>query len=124
MTSMIKFVDSNIFIERWSNEKAKEFTNSLDREKHCTSVLALAEVCHKLKKKNVENVFDFIRGIMGSIKVFNFTQQDLFDAIKNPSDININDKINIAVMKNNGITTIISYDKDYNRDKSIIREEL
>ena len=97
MISTTKFVDSNIFIERWSNEKAREFTDSLDREKHCTSVLVLAEVYHKLNKKNVENVFDFIRGIMGSIRVFNFTQQDLFDAIKSIADMNINDRINIAI---------------------------
>lgn len=124
MTSMIKFIDANIFIERWSNPKAEQLTNSLNREKHSTSVLVLAEVYHKLKLKNIKNVFEYIRGIMGSINVYDFTQQDLFNAIKNPSDININDKIHISVMKNNNIDTIISFDKEFDRDKTIKREEL
>ena len=121
---MIKFIDANIFIERWSNPKAEQLTNSLNREKHSTSVLVLAEVYHKLKLKNIKNVFEYIRGIMGSINVYDFTQQDLFDAIKNPSGININDKIHISVMKNNNLDTIISFDKGFDRDKTIKREEL
>ena len=121
---MIKFIDANIFIERWSNPKAEEFTNLLNREEHCTSVLVLAEVYHKLKLKNVKNVFDYIRGIMGSIDVYDFNQEDLFNAIKNPSDLNINDKIHIEIMKRNNIGTIISFDTDFDRDKTIRREEL
>ena len=124
MTSTTKFIDANIFIERWSNPKAEQLTNSLNREEHCTSVLVLAEVCHKLKLKNIRNIFEYIRGIMGAIKIYDFTQQDLFDAIKNPSDININDKIHISVMKNNDIDTIISFDKGFDKDKTIKREEL
>ena len=124
MTSMIKFIDANIFIERWSNPKAKELIDSLSREKHCTSVLVLAEVYHKLKQKNVKNVFDYLRGIMGAIKIYDFTQNDLFNAIKNLSDLNINDKIHIEVMKRNNIDTIISFDSDFDRDKTIRREEL
>ena len=124
MTSMIKFIDANIFIERWSNPKAKELIDSLSREKHCTSVLVLAEVYHKLKQKNVKNVFDYLRGIMGAIKIYDFTQNDLFNAIKNLSDLNINDKIHIEVMKRNNIDTIISFDSDFDRDKTIKREEL
>ena len=124
MTSTIKFIDANIFIERWSNPEAKQLTDSLNREKHCTSVLVLAEVYHKLKLKSIKNVFEYIRGIMGAIKIYDFTQQDLFDAIKNPSDININDKIHISVMKNNNIDTIISFDKGFDKDKTIKREEL
>ena len=121
---MIKFIDANIFIERWSNPKAKELIDSLSREKHCTSVLVLAEVYHKLKQKNVKNVFDYLRGIMGAIKIYDFTQNDLFNAIKNLSDLNINDKIHIEVMKRNNIDTIISFDSDFDRDKTIRREEL
>ena len=124
MTSTIKFIDANIFIERWSNPKAEQLTDSLNREKHCTSVLVLAEVYHKLKLKNIKSIFEYIRGVMGSIKVYDFTQQDLFDAIKNPSDININDKIHIAVMKNNNIDAIISFDRGFDKDKTIRREEL
>lgn len=124
MTSMTKFIDANIFIERWSNPKAEQLTNSLNREEHCTSVLVLAEVCHKLKLKNIKSVFEYIRGIMGSIEVYDFTQQDLFDAIKNPSDMSINDKIHISVMKNNNLDTIISFDKDFDKDSTIKREEL
>lgn len=124
MTSIIKFIDANVFIERWSNPKAEQLTNSLNREKHCTSVLVLAEVYHKLKLKNIKNIFEYIRGIMGSIRVYDFTQQNLFDAIKNPSDISINDKIHVSIMKNNSIDTIISFDKGFDRDKTIKREEL
>ena len=123
MTSTIKFIDANIFIERWSNPKAEQLTNSLNREEHCTSVLVLAEVYHKLKQKNVANVFGYIRGIMGAIKAYDFTQQDFFDAIKIPFDIGINDKIHIAVMKNNNVGTIITFDKGFDKDKTIKREE-
>ena len=121
---MIKFIDANIFIERWSNPKAEEFTNSLNSENHCTSVLVLAEVYHKLKQKNIKNIFDYIRGIMGTIKVYEFIRNDLFNAIKNPLDLNINDKIHIEIMKRNKVLTIVSYDEDFDRVKTIIREEL
>jgi len=124
MTFMIKFIDANIFIERWTNPKAQELIDNLDREKQCTSVLVLAEVYHKLKVKNVGNIFDYLRGILGSITVYDFTKDDLFNAIKNPADINVNDKIHIETMKRNKVNTIISYDKDFDRDKTIIREEL
>ena len=124
MTSMLKFIDANIFIERWSNDKAKELTDSLEREEHCTSVLVLAEVYHKLKLKNVKNAFEYIRGIMGSINVYDFTKDDLFNAIKSPSDLNVNDKIHIEVMKKNNIHTIISFDKDFDKVKAITREEV
>ena len=120
---MTKFIDANIFIERWSNEKARELINSLDRDKHCTSILVLAEVFHKLRKKKVESAYEYIRGIMGSIDVHEITQNDFFSAIKNPLDININDKIHIEVMKRNNIDTIISYDRDFDEDKTINVEE-
>jgi len=124
MTSMIKFIDANIFIRRWSDEKAREFINRLDREKYCTSVLVLSEVYHKLKKKNVENIFEYLKTILSAITVHDYTQNDLFNAIKSSLDININDKIHIEVMKRNNIQTIISFDKDFDRDKTLKREEL
>ncbi len=123
MTYMTKFIDANIFVLRWSNPKVKEFIDSLGSGNYCTSVLVLAEVYHKLKQKNIENVFDYVRGIMGTIKVFDFTQQDLFDAMKDRSDLHINDKVHAAVMKNNSIRTILSYDADFDREKTIVREE-
>ena len=121
---MIKFIDANIFIGRWDNPKAEQLTNLLDREQHCTSVLVLIEVEHKLRKKKVENIFDYIRGIMGSIPVFDVIQEDLFNALKNNLNIDINDKIHIAVMKRNNIHNIISLDRDFDKEKSIQREEL
>ena len=61
---------------------------------------------------------------MGSITVYEFTKDDLFNAIKNSSDLNINDKIHIEVMKRNNVNVIISFDKDFDREKTIKREEL
>ena len=124
MISMSKFIDANIFIERWSNPKVKEFTDSLDREEHCSSVLVLTEVYHKLRKKNIKTAFEYIRGIMGAVKIYDFTQEDLFNAMRNEVDININDRIHIATMKRNNISTIVSFDTDFDRDKSISREEI
>ncbi len=124
MTSMIKFIDANIFIERWSNQKVKELLDSLDREKHCTSVLVLSEVYHKLRQKGSKKIFETIRGIMGAIDVFDVTQNDLFNAAKSPLDININDKLHIEAMLRNNIATVISYDKDFDKDKRVKREEL
>lgn len=124
MTSTLKFIDANIFIERWSNPLAKEFTDTLKREEHCTSVLVLAEVYHKLNQKNIKNIFSYIRGIMGAISVYDFTKDDLFNAIKNQADLNINDKIHIEAMKRNGISNIVSFDKDFDRDKAVKREEI
>lgn len=120
---MTKFIDTNIFIERWSNKNAKELTDNLDREKHCTSVLVLAEVYHKLKNKRIMNVFEYIRSIMGAITIYDFTKMDLFNGIKSKLDISVNDKINIAVMNRNSIRTIISYDRDFDKEKTIIRED-
>ena len=124
MISMIKFIDANVFIERWSNPKAKELTDNLDRDEYCTSVLVLAEVYHKLKKKGIKNSFEYIRNIMGSLKVHELTADDLFHAMKNDIDIDINDRIHIATMKRNNIPLILSYDTDFDKDKTISREEL
>ncbi len=121
---MIKFVDANIFIQRWYNPKVEEFTNFLDRERHCTSVLVLIEVSHKLKMKGIDNVFNYIRGIMGSITVYDIIQEDFFNAMKSNLDMSINDKIYLAVMKRNNIHTIVSFDKDFDKDKTIKREEV
>ena len=124
MTSTLKFIDANIFIERWTNPKARDLIDSLDKGEYCTSTLVLAEVYHKLKLKEIKNVFDYVRTIMGALKVYEFYQTDLFNAMKNPVQININDKIHIEVMKRNNASIIISYDKDFDKDKTIKREEL
>ncbi len=124
MIFMAKFIDANIFILRWGNPNVKDFLDSLNREEHCTSVLVLAEAYHKLKQKNTENAFNYIRGVLGTIKTYDFTQEDLFDAMKNPLEMGINDKIHLAVMKNNNVNIIVSFDKDFDKDKTIEREEL
>lgn len=120
---MIKFIDANVFIERWNNPRAKEFIDKLDKSDYGTSVLVLSEVHHKLEKKKIKNIFEYIRTIMGAITIFEVTPTDFFDAMKNPLQININDKIHLAVIKRNNIQTIISYDKDFDKDKTISREE-
>jgi|SRR3989338_2648202 len=123
MIYMTKFIDANIFIERWNNPRVRELIDNLRREEYCTSVLVLTEVYHKLKKKNVKNAFEYVRNIMGVIKVYDIITDDLFNAIKSTLEININDKIHIATMKRNGLSIIISYDTDFDRDKTITREE-
>ncbi|MFH0752640.1 MAG: type II toxin-antitoxin system VapC family toxin [archaeon] len=123
MTFTTKFIDANIFIERWSNQEARHLIDNLDSESHCTSVLVLAEVYHKLQKRGVKSSFEYIRTIMGTIKVHELTQNDLFNAMKNPLDIGINDKIHIEVMRRNNITAIISFDKDFDKNKTLTREE-
>ena len=65
MISTIKFIDANIFIGRWTSINNKEFLDNLNREEHCTSVLVLTEVYHKLMKKKVRNSLEYIRAIMG-----------------------------------------------------------
>ena len=123
MTYTTKFIDANIFIERWTNPAARELTDSLDADEHHTSVLVLTEVYHKLARKGVRTAFDYVRAIMGAAKVHDTNQNDLFNAMKNPVQMNINDKIHLEVMMRNGISTIISYDKDFDRDKRVRREE-
>lgn len=122
MTFMIKFIDANIFIERWN--LTIDFASTLNKDEYSTSVLVLSEVYHKLKQKKVQSAFNYLRFIMSSVQVFDVTQNDLFNAIKSSVDININDKLHIEVMLRNGINTIISYDKDFDKDKRIKREEL
>ena len=124
MISTIKFIDANIFIGRWDSVNNKELLNNLNRDEHCTSVLVLTEVYHKLMKKKVQHSMEYIRAIMGAIKVYDLTQDDLFNAMKNQIDIDINDRIHIAVMKRNNIQTIISFDTDFDKDKTVIREEI
>ena len=119
---MIRFVDANIFIRRWSDPKIEQFVNSLCREEYATSVLVLAEVHHKLK--HFTEIFEYIRNIMGTLTVYDVTQEDFFNAMKSNLDININDKLHLAVMKRNNIRTITSFDTDFDRDKTIVREEV
>jgi len=61
---------------------------------------------------------------MGAIKVYDILQDDFFNAIKNTLNININDKIHLAVMKRNNIHTIVSFDRDFDKDGTIVREEI
>ena len=61
---------------------------------------------------------------MAGIKVYDLVQNDLFTAIKQDIDININDRIHIATMKRNSISTIISFDCDFDKDETILREEV
>lgn len=124
MTSTIKFIDANIFIRRWSDPAVEHFINFLEPEEYCTSVLVLIEAYHHLQKRNFTGTFGYLRTIMGTIKVYDIIQDDLFSAIKNPLPIRINDRIHIAVMKRNNIQTIISYDTDFDKEKEIRREEV
>lgn len=120
---MIKFLDANYLIEASQHEDINTFVDKLDPNVYATSVLVLAEVFHKLQKKNMSHCFMYLRTIMSVVTVFDITQNDFFEAMKNPLQININDKIHLAVMKRNNIKTIISYDKDFDKDKTISREE-
>jgi len=123
MTSTIKFIDANIFLKKWIDAKSAKLVENLDREKHCTSVLVLSEVHHLLTRKNISGAFDYLRSILGRITVFDFVQEDLFNAIKNEQSFDINDKVNVEIMKRNNINTIVSYDKEFDRVKTIKREE-
>ena len=120
---MTKFVDSNIFIRRWDDKHVEDFIDSIEFGEYCTSVLVLSEVHHKLSKKNIKGAFKYIRNLMGSLVVHDFVKGDIFNAMKNPCNIGINDKIHIEIMKRNNINTIISYDKDFDQVKTIKREE-
>lgn len=124
MTSSIKFIDANVFVHRWDDPRIEEFINSLHRDHYCTSVLVLIETYYKLKQKNFTKVFEYIRSIMGTITVYDTTQEDLFNAMKSSLDVNINDKVHIATMKRNNITSIVSFDTDFDKDKGIVREEV
>ena len=123
MTSMIKFIDANIFLKKWIDAKSAKLVENLDREKHCTSVLVLSEVHHLLTRKNISGAFDYLRSVLGRINVFDFIQEDFFNAIKNGQSFDINDKVNIEIMRRNKISTIVSYDKDFDMVKTIKREE-
>src|SRR3989338_7143142 len=122
MTSMTKFVDANIFLKQIIDPKVKEFVSNLNPEDYCTSVLVLTEVHHKLTKKGLE-AFKLVREIMSVVSVLDITQSDFFLALTSNLEININDKIHIATMKRNNISTIISFDKDFDKEKTIAREE-
>ncbi|MBN1544927.1 type II toxin-antitoxin system VapC family toxin [Candidatus Woesearchaeota archaeon] len=124
MTSSLKFIDANIFIERWTNPSAKEFVDALCPDEHCTSVLVLAETYHKLHQKGVISAFDYIRTLMGAMKVHDITQNDLFNAMKSGLDMRINDRIHLEVMKRNSVSVIVSFDKDFDKDKTVRREEV
>jgi predicted nucleic acid-binding protein len=124
MTSTPKFIDANIFIERWTNPSAKAFIDALHPDEHCTSVLVLAEVYHKLQQKGVKSAFEYMRAIMGVLKVHEITQNDLFNAMKSQLEMRINDRIHLEVMKRNDVHIIVSFDKDFDKDKTVRREEV
>ena len=124
MISSIKFIDTNLFVRRWDDQKIEDFIDALNPEEYCTSVLVLIETYHKLQSRHFTENFDYIRSLMGVLTVFDIIQDDFFNAIKNPLDIDINDRVHLAVMKRNNINTIISYDTDFDKEKSMVREEL
>ena len=60
---------------------------------------------------------------MGTIQIFDVEKGDFFRAMSLGQSLQINDNIHVEVMKRNNITTIISYDKDFDAIKKITREE-
>jgi len=123
MTSTIRFIDANIFILNVNNHT---FLDSLNPSEYATSILVLSETFHKLTKRYKEQgeIFNYIRSIMGCVHVYDVTQNDFFLAMTSSLQININDKIHIATMKRNNITVILSYDTDFDKDKTIQGEEI
>ncbi len=124
MTSMTKFVDANVIIGSWSDPAAENLMGALNKETHATSVLALAEAYRKLQKKGIGNLFEFFRELLANMAVYDVSIGDFFNAIKSNVQLSINDKMHIEVMKRNTISTIISFDKDFDKVNTITREEL
>ncbi len=83
----------------------------------------MTEVVHVLERKGAENIFQYIRTLLFGTTVLEITQDDLFRALSNPAAIKVNDRINIQIMKRNNIDTILSFDKGFDKDKTIKREE-
>ncbi|MBI2139456.1 type II toxin-antitoxin system VapC family toxin [Candidatus Woesearchaeota archaeon] len=119
---MTKFVDANIIIDSWSDPAVKKLVSEFNKEEYATSVLALAEAYHKLQKKGIENLFELFRELLANITVYDVSIGDFFNAIKSNAPLSINDKLHIEVMKRHDISTIISFDKDFDKVKTITRE--
>lgn len=128
------FIDANIFIHAalGRDKKAEECRNFLKKvesgeQNSHTSVLVLEEALKAIshfrgESPSVEVINRFLR--IKNLTVLALAKEDLecsFEFFKKSLDVH--DSLHLAIMKKQGITTILSYDKDFDSIKGIKRVE-
>ena len=124
------FVDTNIFIYYF--EESEEFIDGIEgffKEDNelATSTLVIKEICwYYEKRKELEKMNDIIQKLMETgIDILEVSLENILDACRlkiKEGPIELNDLINYCVMKHNGIKTIFSTDKHFDKLRGIVRK--
>ncbi len=130
------FIDANVFIiaslgRDVRAERCQDFIRKIESgEQHAiTSVLVLDEVLRAitLRYDNKEKSEAIVRKIAATqnLTVCDITLAHLLDSLSyvRSDTLDPHDALHAAIMKAQGVSTILSYDKDFERLKSVKRME-
>ncbi len=128
------FIDANIFIASLGrDERARRCQAYLKRvdsgeQNATTSVLVLDEVLHHLAEKYGGHAPSeaAVRHLLeiGHLSILAVNERNLRDALVFfASGLEPHDSLHLAVMKEHGISAILSFDKDFDKLKSVKRME-
>lgn len=129
------YIDSNVFINAYfdrgiAGAKAREFIKKIvSGEQNSTiSCLVIDEVAYKLSEKKGNAFSARIWSNLLSIPNLRILPIDEKAARRVPQLLKAGlmprDALHVAVMQEHGISTILSFDKDFDSIKSITRKEL
>ncbi len=118
---MSKFIDSNVIIFAFTNSNQKQkCRNILAQENLVTNTLVLLESYAKIATINSEAYArQVIRNILSlaNIRVIDFTSNLFFEAVKRNQKykLKISDLVHYTTALLNNCTSLISYDKDFDK---------
>lgn len=129
------FIDANIFITAYlgRDKKAELCQGFLERvergEQHAiTSVLVLDEVLNSiaLNTRSSEKAISAVGRllVLSNLKICDVNASQLSSSLTFfKSGLRPRDALHVATMRENGVSTILSFDKDFDSIKSISRRE-
>ena len=128
------FIDANIFIMAMigkdrTSEKCRDYMHKIENgeQQATTSVLVLDEVLHNISEyRGTEIAIKFLKkiSVFPNLEICEITLSEFNDSLKFVNDgLRPRDALHVAVMRANGVSTILSFDKDFDGVKEIERKE-
>jgi len=136
----LRFVDASLFLYAYLKPKkivpneiaemkksARNIVKRIDSNEHvATSLTQISEVANVLEASMpIGGSYEIMRDLIHSpnVAIFEPTRENYIDAVEVAEDISVglNDAIAYVLMKENGISEIYSFDKNFDRFKDITR---
>ena len=136
----MRFVDASLFLYAYlklrkivpneiaeMKKSARNIVKRIDSSEHvATSLTQISEVANVLEASMpIGGSYEIMRDLIHSpnVAIFEPTRENYIDAVEVAEDISVglNDAIAYVLMKENGISEIYSFDKNFDRFKDITR---